>query len=294
MSCDETINHWARRPIGLMPWWTASLLQDTLNDARRLEDCRFEVFAQGSWPNGTNIETSSDVDLVVMMTLPFQEEVKRLSSSERRDFYTRYEPTYYGWPEFRADVLATLRERFFVHEGRKCIDIRDWDSALRIPADILPAVEYRSYGEFALRGEERFTSGVLFRDSSGHEIVNYPKQHLANGKRKDRATGGRFKQVVRAVKNARLHAHEGGPSRPAGAPSYFVECLLYRVPDQQYRTSIPAAYRSCLEWLVARADQEMEEWKCQNDIVPLFGEGSDRWAVKDARQLLAALTAVCP
>ena len=97
-------------------------------------------------------------------------------------------------------MLAALRDSYFVKECSKCIDVRYWNSPIRVPADILPAVEFRKYHSFPLPGVEIYDEGILFCDSHGKEIIDYPKQHKENGGRKDQATRGRFTAAVRAVK----------------------------------------------------------------------------------------------
>jgi predicted nucleotidyltransferase len=291
----EEITRAAEPPGRFMLAWTKEVLEDALQHAKRLEECDYEIFLQGSYANDTNISGTSDVDLVIQMKVPFEENIASLDGNSRKNFFERYESTLYGWEDFREDVLATLRERYFVHEGDKCIDIRDWDSLARVPADILPAVEYRDYKGFPALGEEIYEEGVFFRDSRGNPIINYPKQHLRNGRRKNRATGGRFKQIIRVVKHARNRAGERDMVDPATASSYFVECLLYNVPDAKFRTSLPAAFEDCLAWLDEyRRDhpQRFGAFCCQNGLVNLFGDRSDQWSRRAAHGLIEALLAL--
>jgi hypothetical protein len=263
------------------------VLRGALAHTKRLEHLDVEIFVQGSYANDTNVRKDSDVDLVVQLKLPFEEDVRRLTPPEVGLFYQRYGETDYGWEEFREDVVASLRESFFVNEGNKCIDITDMDSLLRVPADVLPAIEFRRYLAFPSLAGEVYEEGVFFRDSSGHVIVNFPKQHLANGRAKNRATGGRFKQVVRVAKNARKHETAG--LEKDAAPSYFLECLLFNVPDDCFRADLDRAYHECLDWLLAHRG-EFGSFKCQNRLVKLFGNGRDQWSTASGEALLVALT----
>jgi len=233
------------------------------------------------------VRKDRDVDLVVQLKLPLEEDVKRLSADEAELFYQHYGYTDYGWDEFREDVLRSLREKFFVREGNKCVDITDMDSLLRVPADILSAIEFRRYLAFPSLAGEVYEEGVFFRDATGHVIVNFPKQHLANGKAKDWATGGRYKQVIRVFKNARRHETAGIEQETA--PSYFLECLLYNVPDATFWAPLSGAYRGCLTWLTAHRG-EFDDFRCQNKLVKLFGDSPDRWSTAAAEGLLQALT----
>ncbi len=292
----EMIRQWAEPPGRFTLSWTENALRDALQHAARLHERKYEIFLQGSYANHTNISGTSDVDLVIQMKQPFEENVEALDNTGRRNFYNRYDDTLYGWEDFREDVLATLRETYFVHEGRKCIDIRDWDSLIRVPADILPAIEYRYYTGFPAPNKEIYEEGVFFRDSSGKPIINFPKQHLRNGRRKDRATGGRFKPTVRVVKHARNHAADRKSEfKSERAPSYFIECLLYNVPNRIFRASLPTAFENCLSWLdnCSRDDPDrFGSFCCQNGLVDLFGNRPDQWCSKAADDLITELRAL--
>jgi hypothetical protein len=290
----DVVKKWATPPGRFMLSWTEAVLREALQYADRLDERPYEVFLQGSYANNTTIAQSSDVDLVVMLNLPFEENVEQLDRTGLDNFADRYEETFYGWEEFREDVLASLREQYFVHEGNKCVDIRDWDSLVRVPADILPAIEYRWYSDFPVPGVEIYEQGVFFRNRDGLPIVNFPKQHRRNGNTKNLFTGGRFKQVVRVAKHARREAVDREEFPPGAAPSYYIECLFFNVPDDEYRTALPQAYCNAVTWLdTCRRDRpdEFADLSCQNGLVPLFGPGPDQWEIKDAEKLIGALRA---
>lgn len=294
---DEEIIEWAKPPDEFRLSWTEAVLRDALRYSGRLDEHPYEVFLQGSYANHTNITESSDVDLVVMLTLPFEENVAALDPNGLKNFVDRYEDTWYGWEEFREDVLASLRESYFVAEGNKCVDIRDWDSLVRVPADIVPTIEYRLYSAFPTPQHEVYEEGVFFRDRLGHPIVNFPKQHLRNGEAKDRRTGRHFKAIVRVAKNAKRRAVARKLLDPETAPSYFIECLFYTVPDADYRAPLPEAFRNAVRRLdECRRDDPngFAAMTCQNGLVALFGDGPDQWTVAAAGTFLDALLALLP
>ncbi|WP_439381376.1 nucleotidyltransferase domain-containing protein [Amycolatopsis lexingtonensis] len=286
----EQLDEWSERPGSPWPAWTKQVLSDALKRSSRLREYSYEIVVQGSYANKTNIRAHSDVDLVVQMKLPFEEHLKGLDPWEKTRFHAKYENATFGWREFRQDVISALRKSYFVTEGGKCIDIQDWDSLLRIPADIVPAIEYRRYRSFSSGGVETFDEGIYFEDSSGAAVISFPKQHLRNGNRKDAETGGRFKQVVRAVKNARLHLMDIEADEQAKViSSYFIECLFYNVPDKEYRQpTLPAAYRRSLSWLASNLDLA-EDFVCQNGLVDLFVPKRTAWSVDSVRYLTTTL-----
>ncbi|GIF22141.1 hypothetical protein BJ973_002466 [Actinoplanes tereljensis] len=174
----------------------------------------------------------------------------------------------YGWAEFRDDVVATLAESYTVRMGRRCVNVDDPGSQFGEMVDILVATQHQE--------------GVFFLDQEGRPIVNFPKQHRRNGDDKDRRTGGRFKQVVRETKRRRL------PVLPE-APSYLLECLLYNVPDEVYRTATPG---DALAWLHRFQHEDpggFAALPCQNGINRLFGSGPDQWDAGEAARIVDVL-----
>jgi hypothetical protein len=261
------------------------VLQDALGRSRRLRGYTYEIVVQGSYANKTNIRAHSDVDLVVQLKMPFEGDVRGMHGGDLRRFRARYEGAAAGWHEFHQDVVAGLRERFFVDPRGKCVDIKDWDSLMRIPADVVPAIEYRHYRSVSRGSAEDFEEGIYFEDGSGKPVFSFPKQHLKNGIRKDHATGGRFKQVVRIVKNARLHAAAEG-AEVSDLPSYFVECIVYNVPDDRFRSPVLAdAYRECLGWL-AENRAKSQVFMCQNELVGLFDDDHAAWTAESVGHLV--------
>jgi hypothetical protein len=167
--------------------------------------------------------------------------------------------------------------------GRRCVNVDDPDSLFGEMVDILVATEFRLNS----------AQGVFFRDREGRSIVNFPKQHRRNGDQKDRQTGGRFKEVVRSAKRVRRLAERERMIADGAAPSYLLECLLYNVPDDVYRTpSTVEAYRGALDWL-HRCHQDdplsFAALPCQNGINRLFGPRPDQWEAGRAGRIIDVL-----
>jgi hypothetical protein len=278
---------WSRRPDSPLPGWTIQIVSDALRDAPRLRWQHAEIFVQGSYQNETNIDEHSDVDLVIQLPMPFEDDITGLGDEERRKFFLYYGTSVYGWEEFKEDVIASLRRSFFVRVGDRCVTLRDFDSSMRVKADVLVAIEYRRYTAFPDLPGEIYDEGVFFRTEDGTRIINYPKIHFRNGNEKDRRTAGRYKQIVRIAKNARLEKNLD-LVEPNDAPSYFVECLLYRIPNHCYLADLCAAYQRVVTWLDDHVD-DLSDWLCQNEIVKMFGEHPEAWDLDSARRLIRAL-----
>ena len=87
-------------------------------------------------------------------------------------------------------------------------------------------------------------------------------------------------------KAARNRLVEEKATTKADAPSYFIECLLYNVPDGLFKPKLAPRYAATVDWLKIA---DLQGIKCQNGRVGLFGPGREQWTVKKARKLVRAM-----
>ena len=178
-----------------------------------------QVYLQGSYPNHTNIRGDSDVDVVVESANVFYHNIPE----HLRTQYGLTAPGTYGWYQFRAEVKQALVNYYgaaAVTDGNKSIKVAGHGS--RLNADVVPCNSYRQYD-----GNYRYASGMTFWTRSGVQIINFPKAHLKNGSDKNGSCGANYKPSVRVFKNARNRAG-------SDFPSYFLECIMYNVPDHSF------------------------------------------------------------
>lgn len=156
-----------------------------------------------------------------------------------------------------------------------------------IPVDVVVAVRYLRYTEYLNRRSYKSIEGLgLYLPTERRWAVNYPHVHRRNGVRKEKATNWWFRRCIRMFKNARAQLVEQGRLGSNTARSYYLECLLYNVPNRLLRSSYQSTYSSALKWLHSN---DLSQLSCQNELVPLFDGSPDSWAEKDARTLLDAL-----
>ena len=236
-----------------------------------------KIFLQGSYANSTNIFGDSDVDVVVLYDDTFHKDMTALTPEQQRLHEAVFPPANYQWSALRDDVLAALRSHFgnnAVTPGHKALKVQT--SPGRMTADVVPAVQFRRYATFG--NQNTFTAhwGIQFFDSGGNPIVNYPKYHIDNGENKnqDVRTRGQYKATVRLFKNFRNYLIDRGLINENTAPSYFVECALYNVPDNYfigtYTETVPLILRYLMHTPYAG-------FICQNGVIPLIGSGSTQW-----------------
>jgi hypothetical protein len=247
----------------------------------------YEVFLQGSYGNDTNIYAESDVDVVIRLDSIYYYDIEELTPAEQARFNTALIPGTYPYATYKADVIAALRNGLGasdVHPDTKAIKITANSS--RRNADVLVATDFLRYSSFP--GVP--TSGVCFFTSSNQRIVNYPKQHSANCTTKHQATNQWFKPMVRILKNMRTRLVDDGLIQDGIAPSYFLEGLLYNVPNDKFGGSYSNTFIAALNWIL-QADRNNflcanEQYYLVRDSVPMC------WPTANCDRFLNALTSL--
>jgi hypothetical protein len=283
---DEDIKKWSERGDPIHAWFSYEMVRESLTPSR-LNGMSCTVYPQGSYANKTNIATDSDVDMVIALRSAFYPEKSELSALELEEYAKYYEQADRTWRDFRKAVIKVLHSDFFLKEGRKAIQVRS--GLIRLPADVLVALDYRHYRRFPSFAGQSFVEGVQFYTPDDQKIVNYPKRHIRACAQKDLRTNGKYREVVRVAKNARnaLIAGEKSPIEPGTAPSYFLESLLWNVPDPCYRGELENAYRRVIGWLDGHPSWDMH---LPNGRGGLFGHTADTsWSRSGAESVVAAL-----
>jgi hypothetical protein len=113
--------------------------------------------------------------------------------------------------------------------------------------------------------------------------------HQANGDRKDKATNGNFKKMVRAFKT--LYAMDKREFEVAPndvARGYFIECLLYNVPDAMF-LSHGNTRQTFLKVLNYLNNADLTNFVCQNLVWSLWGETNEFWTKEQARKYIRSV-----
>lgn len=249
-----------------------------------------EIYLQGSYKNDTNIYGDSDVDVVVQSNQTFYYDVLSLTEYQQNLFQSTTSPGLYDWDRLRTDVLTALRKRFgtsSVTVGDNCLIVKD--SSSRLTADVLVCFQYRKYTSYISSYNYSFIEGVqFFSYDSNRWVINYPKQHYDNGVKKNAqfVTNGWFKPTVRIFKNARTYLINQNIISSKIAPSYFLQCLLYNVPNHLFGYSYNRTFLNILNWLY---ETDISNSVCQNEQLDLFGDTPEQWSLEDAKRLKNAL-----
>lgn len=244
-----------------------------------------EIFAQGSYRNGTNVRANSDVDICVCC--------KDVYFVDLPDGYNKASfglvDASYSYAEFRDDVERALRAYLgddAVSRGKKAFDLHA--NTYRVDADVIPTFEHRRY--VLTNGSSTFISGTELHPDGGGRIVNWPHQNYENGTSKNIATGTRFKKLVRVLKRLRDVMVAEGNAAAKPIPSYLIECLVWNTPksafiDDQYAENL----RSILLHLYqsTQTDDACREWGEVNELKYLF-RASQPWTRADVNTFTVA------
>lgn len=234
----------------------------------------FDIYLQGSVANRTNIWADGDIDIVFQYNGTFYYNYNYTSSIyNNRSDYTQ--------KQLREDIKSVLYKKSISYrEKNKCIELHlsgeHWQNV-----DLVPCFQYKNHWG---AGECQYYQGIKIQTLQGETIINYPKQHKVNGEEKNQQTKN-FKKLVRIFKNIKKRLVDENYINETVAPSYFIECLIYNIPNNEFHgNNFSSLLCNCLNWL---AENNLENLQCQNGITDLFGSGSTKWNLNDCEDFIA-------
>jgi hypothetical protein len=234
----------------------------------------YEIFLQGSYCNDTNIFAESDVDVVIRLNATYHYELAALNAQERATFQDAFVPATYHYADFKGHVIDALQASFGndVSPGPNAIKISA--NGNRRNSDVLVATDFRCYSGFAPLTKGQYPHGICFFNGDGKQVVNYPKLHSANCSAKHQATNSWFKPTVRILKNLRGRLEADGLIPDGCAPSYYLEGLMYNVPNEKFGGCYQDTMVETINWILA-ADRS--KFWCANRQTNLLGASAVTW-----------------
>ena len=194
---------------------TEKAIRECLRDAG-FSASVLRVFAKGSYANSTNVRADSDVDVAAEYTsMIFNEQMHGVEGvSDAEIGLSPSDDGYSGNTKgFKDDIEAALKKTFgssSVTRHDKAITVHAKSSS--IDADVVPCFEYRRYHARGAGGRFLFHQGTMLFPDSGGRLINWPQQQHENGVAKNKATGGRYKDMVRVLKRMENKLVEEGLS----------------------------------------------------------------------------------
>jgi len=260
---------------------TVNMIQKAIDADEILSKMTIEVFAQGSYANNTNVKLNSDVDICVRnMDYLFAVYPEGKTNA---DF--GLSDSDYGYLTFKSQVENALVNYFCRREvtpGNKAFNIKS--NSYRIEADVIVCFEHRRYtGEKDLYGNHSYLSGAEFRTENDSRIINWPKQQIENGIKKNRETNTQFKKVVRIFKKLNLEMIDSKIDIAGKIQSFLIECLCWNTPNHVFTaTQYIDIIRSSLGHLYneTKDANKVKEWGEINDLKYLF-RSNQPWKLED-------------
>jgi hypothetical protein len=207
-------------------------------------------FLQGSYGNDTNVfGVESDVDIVLKTASIYYPDVSHLPADQKERYWRDHTKADYSQEQFRTDVTTWLREQYKgdFDPGDKALTIKANGS--RRSADVLACSDYRRFIRFNGHQDSSYVEGICFKLPDGTLIPNFPKQHHENCVAKHQQTKSYFKPMVRIWKNMRNRMQADGIIPSGIAPSYYIEGLLWNVPNDRFGGSYQDTFLKCYAYI---------------------------------------------
>jgi hypothetical protein len=214
---------------------TEQQIREALSTSPRLKQVGFKVYTKGSYANRTNVRLDYDVDIAVECTDFFFWDTTGAAADVRKMAEARTQ-TYtkdYTTSDFKNDVeraLVAYYGQSAVTRGNLAMRVREAKTTL--PADVVPCFEYHGVYGVDAYGNPVYHKGTRLYPDEGDYIHNWSAQQLECGNAKNDVTKRRYKRMVRALKRLENFLVTQGVMEQL--PSFFMECLVYNVPNEYF------------------------------------------------------------
>lgn len=232
------------------------------------EDIIIKLLVQGSYANNTNVKTESDVDIAVIQEDTFNTKYGLGKSKENYGFIEGN----YNFLEYKRKIYNYL-EHTFTHDNicwkNKCILVRG--NSYRVDADAVPSRRYRDYTSDLVDDPDNFIGGINIISDDGENIINYPEQHIKNGRDKNNATNYFYKKIVRIMKKIRYIMIDKGIPTANNVSSFSLESLLWNIDNDEYthEENYIGRVLNIVNFLKYTAIDNLDEYKEANGIKSL-------------------------
>lgn len=282
---EETLSNWTNPPSSSENTKLSNserMVKEAINEDSTLSNKRIEVFGQGSYANDTNVKLNSDIDINIRFMGGFYYFLPPNLSKEELGLGNTIS---YSLEQFKDDVLSALKAKFgreSVVRKNKCITVLG--NSYRVQTDVVPTWNYRRYDK-----NGKYVLGAKLKTDVGKQIINYPKQHIDNGKWKNSNTYRRFKRLTRIFKKLRYQMIEDNVKVNDSITSFLLECLTWNVPNSIFNTN--DTWQDRLKSSIAHLYQytsekdKCNEWGEVSELLYLF-RNSRKWTNQNVNAFL--------
>lgn len=265
---------------------THTEIRTAINNFYRKEDIKekyslyelpeLDVFLQGSYANDTNISKSSDVDVAVKIKGVWRADKSTLSQPDLERYNNSTKNSEYTFNQFNTDIMYCIQKHFGIQNVKndnKCLKLRQHSKFC--DADIIPSFTYKLYGTYPSSDKQTFTDGIVFDTNDGKTIINFPKVHSESLADKSGRTSGNFKETIRMFKSIKNELIDNRIIDEETAKSYYVENLIYNIPDSLFSGTYKDRFSNILEKLIEDFNSgATNNYYCANGINKLISDSN--------------------
>lgn len=242
------------------------MVKDAINSDEKLCSMNITIFCQGSYANNTNIRLDSDIDVNVCYTDAFYYD---LPEGYGKDYFGLGNSCHYSFSEYKNDVEKNLVAKFGrqnVMRKNKCITVKE--NTYRAEIDVVPTWKHRWY-----HNNKSYSDGVvLFSDNDFSKIINYPLQHIKNGKEKNENTLRRFKSLVRIFKKINVKMEEDGYYNDQNITSFLLESVVWNCPNSVFvnYNTWQERLKEAIIYIYNNTTEDATKWKEWGEVSDLL------------------------
>ena len=244
------------------------------------------IFSQGSYANNTNVRQNSDVDICIMSTSTVF--CNYVEGKTDKDY--GYTPGTISFYDYKAYIIEALKNKFgaaAITIGNKCVNIKA--NSYHVNADVVPAFQYRDFKIINSINPQKYIEGIKYLSSTGEQVINYPKDHIENGKQKNIDTNHEYKKLVRIMKHIRNEMVDKGIVNGDKITSFLIECLIWNLPNDIITNSNTWAgtVQKSIAYLWNKInDNQHKEWGEVSERLYLF-HSNRKWTAEETKSFLS-------
>lgn len=281
---EDTFNNWRYPPSTTEESKLSNaerLIKEAIRESDDLSDFSIDIFGQGSYANDTNVKLNSDIDIAVCLNNTVFYYIPESTTKEEFG----YSDSDYSFLEYKNSVENALVKKFgrdYVVRNDKCITVLA--NTTRVEADVVPSFKYYRHDSKTVK-----VVGTKFITDKGSVVINYPLQHIENGKTKNGQTQKRFKRLTRIFKRVRYKMMDENIPINDNINSFLVECLVWNVPNSYFNNydTWTDRLRESLVFLYnkTKEDKDCLEWGEVSELLYLF-RADKRWTRSEVNDFL--------
>jgi hypothetical protein len=222
-------------------------------------------YLQGSYGNSTHIYGKGDIDVVVELSSVFYSNLTPTGRSYLLGGSHDLDKFFNELYLYLVGIYGNER----VETGSKTIKIKYEDGKKAV--DIVACCYYKEFID-PDNSNSSYNLGIRLKNGN----INFPKIHKANGEIKMSETDNMLKKYVRIFKNINKKLKNDDQYYNI-IPSYFIECLLFNVPNSKFDTDLVIGFENILNWLNEIEAEDLKKFVTQSKLQYLFGLNSTQW-----------------